>query len=194
MYLLVDELSPRYIQKQLIFTPLNSPKYVHSIQPMNILGIDQSFTSTGLILLNNEKIVDSWLVKSDHTQDIFTRASYIADNIRDKVLDNNIDKIGIEGLAFGGIGNATRDLSGLQFIIIDRLRHETNIDKNIIIISPLTIKKYATNKKGKIEKKDMYESLPQEIKNFFQERGYKKTKGLYDLTDAYWIAMYISNM
>jgi Holliday junction resolvasome RuvABC endonuclease subunit len=92
--------------------------------------------------------------------------------------------VALEGLAFSKMGNATRDLAGLQFSIITYLRYVCQY--KTLIISPNTVKKTATGK-GNAKKEEMYEALPQEVKNLFKDMNLKKTTGRYDLTDSYWI-------
>ena len=54
---------------------------------------------------------------------------------------------------------------------------------------PNTVKKVATGK-GKADKQELYEALPLKPQALFSEKmGLKKTTGLYDLTDAYWIGV-----
>jgi Holliday junction resolvasome RuvABC endonuclease subunit len=85
-------------------------------------------------------------------------------------------------------GNATRDLAGLQFVIINKLRFKGTY--SVDIIAPNAVKKLATGN-GKAKKQELYEALPESTQKAFDELGVKKTTGRYDLTDAYWIAMAI---
>jgi Holliday junction resolvasome RuvABC endonuclease subunit len=100
------------------------------------------------------------------------------------------DFIALEGLAFGMTGNATRDLAGLQFSIITVARYIDLI--NIEIVTPLSVKKFATDN-GKAKKEDMIAALPILVGDMFRERGFKKTTGLADLADAYFIAKFIQH-
>lgn len=155
---------------------------------MKVLGIDQSYTSCGWCIIDeNEDVVQFGTIKTSPNSDnnIFTRARTITNELKQIAVTNNISHIGLEGLAFGGFGNATRDLAGLQFLIVDAFGSDS-----VTITAPTSVKKLAVGKKkGKIEKKDLFDNLPEKIKNDFVESGLKKTKGLYDVTDSYWIAI-----
>jgi len=154
---------------------------------MIILGIDQSFTCTGFCVLSEDKEIIEFgtITTSKDDGDIFIRARKIVDRLKEISNNNKVDKICIEGLAFGGIGNATRQLAGLQFLIVDSFR-----PLSVEIIAPTAVKKLALGKtKGKIVKKDLFDALPEETQKSFLNFGLKKTKGLYDVTDSYWISV-----
>ena len=158
---------------------------------MHYIGIDQSYTSTGYCIIDNDKIIDFGIYTSAST-DIFQRAKDIGVQLTQLVNEYPGCLVSIEGLAFGMRGSATRDLAGLQFVIVDRLISNTHI-KEVEIISPKSIKKFATGSGGsakkKVTKKDMFNSLDEETQHLFKSR-YKITKGLYDITDAYYLARY----
>lgn len=159
-----------------------------------ILGIDQSYTRSGIVVLNaNDKsVLHAECYSSDPEDDIFKRAWDISNKIIAVANEYKPEMIVIEGLAFGARGSATRDLSGLQFVIISNLRFIHNF--NVQIISPRTVKKIASGS-GNSEKNDIVNSLPSEVLNYFKSLGFKKTKGLTDLADAYYIALsyYLKN-
>ena len=157
------------------------------------IGIDQSFTSTGYCVIRDNEVLDFGVFKTTiHDGDIHDRANIIVNNIT--ALCNNYKdfKFSMEGLSFGQRGSATRDLAGLQFIIINYIRFQLNI-LDINIISPKSIKKLATGSGGsskvKVTKTMMVHSLPDEIKALFKTK-YKTSTGLYDVTDAYYLAKY----
>jgi Holliday junction resolvasome RuvABC endonuclease subunit len=155
-----------------------------------ILGIDQSFTSTGLVTWNGSEVVNYQLVKTDKDDldplALFKRCIKISDIIISIIDNTPITQVNLEGLGFGSVGNATRNLAMLQASIITRII-EKHPYVEINIIPPTTLKKFATGA-GKAGKQEMYDALPQEIKNKFKD--IKKTKGLYDLTDAFFLAVY----
>lgn len=153
---------------------------------MTILGIDQSFTCTGYCVLTEEGNISTFgnIRTSTEDGDIYHRARMIVDILREIAYNNNIDTVCIEGLAFGGVGNATRQLAGLQFLIVDSFRPTV-----CNIIAPAAVKKLALGKtKGKIKKQDLFEALPLETQTLFLSSGVKKTTGLYDIVDSYFIA------
>jgi len=157
---------------------------------MKVMGIDQSFTSSGIIILNNDDIIHSECFKTNKEDNRFNRAYVITVRIKQLIDEYHPDIIEIEGLAFAMRGNATRDLAGLQFVIVTYLQEVMH--KEVDIISPLTIKKFATGS-GKAKKDEMISHLPEDVLQLFLSTGVKKTTGLADLTDAYWIAKLTSN-
>lgn len=152
------------------------------------MGIDQSFTSTGTCLVDETgSVVGVGVITSNKTLDSFERAWTISQYILSVVFEYKPLNVGIEGLAFGGVGDATRQLAGLQYTIVNSLRKQASID--CCIVAPTTVKKFATTK-GKASKQEMVDALPKEVLGAILEKNYKKTTGLYDVTDAYFIAMY----
>lgn len=151
---------------------------------MKILSIDQSYTSSGIAVFEDGNFLRAEIFKSDPEKDIFSRVWDITQHIVGIAIKEKPDMIALEGLAFAKFGNATRDLAGLQFTLIVHLKYVHQF--NIKVIPPNTVKKIATGK-GNSKKEEMYECLPAGIKQVFLDMGAKKTKGLYDLSDAYWI-------
>lgn len=155
-----------------------------------ILGIDQSFTSSGICIMDMEEniVLHETINTTDADGDIFDRCLKVIDRLDELALMFRPVRIGLEGLAFSKFGNATRDLAGLQAAIVTHLRYrKPNQSKNLEIISPNLLKKYATGS-GSADKNKMYDSLPAEPKAVYS--AYKKTKGRSDVVDAYWIAKY----
>ena len=164
---------------------------------MLVLGIDQSYKSTGIVLLEDETIVDVLTFAANTIKiekkveveiDRFDQADEIANFIGDYLLKHLPEAIGVEGLAHGGLGSMTRDLAGLQFTIINHLR--TLNFRRLELVPPTSVKKFATGK-GNSKKELLYEHLPDSTKLLFDEKGFKKSKGRYDVTDAYWIARFL---
>ena len=82
---------------------------------MKVLGIDQSFTSCGIVLLEDGemKFYEKFVTRKD--DDIFDRAQELTVHIQLKAMQFEPDIVALEGLSFGSKGNATRDLGGLMF-------------------------------------------------------------------------------
>lgn len=156
------------------------------------LGIDQSYSCTGLLLLDNNKITHWDLIRTSKDYEIYERAWIISQSVHEVVKQYKPDVIGIEGLAFSGAGNATRDLAGLQFMLVIYLKYIYK-HPNVQVIPPTTIKKFATGK-GNCNKDAMVEALPRHIADCFVKLKLLKSKGLYDVCDAYWIAKYVSSI
>ena len=168
------------------------------------LGIDQSFTSTGIVVLDDiGAMIKFATIKSDKQLDAFERAWLISQEISNSYINFYApEMVGLEGLAFSKFGDATRDLAGLQFTLVNCLRHVHSYDEadeelapgtSVIIVSPNELKKFATGK-GNAKKQQMVDCLPKNVLESFKKQNYKKTTGLYDLADAYWIAKYTSEV
>lgn len=151
---------------------------------MKILAVDQSFTSCGLIVFDDSKMIELYRFVSNKQLDNFDRAWEVASAVRSTALKHSVLYVALEGLAFGGVGDATRNLAGLQYTIVTTLRNIDYIDT--LIIPPTNVKKMATGK-GNAKKEDLHAALPQEVKDIFAANNWKKTTGLFDMTDAYWI-------
>ena len=157
---------------------------------MNYIGIDQSYTSTGFVVLNDDKkIVDCNIFSTPKSDDIFKRSWDISERIINEITKYDECKLAIEGLAFSMRGNATRDLAGLQFSIVNKIKFILN--QEITIVAPPTLKKSATGN-GKASKEEMIDALPSDILTLFtKEKNWKKSRGLTDVTDAYFLASYL---
>lgn len=156
---------------------------------MRTLGIDQSYKSCAVVVLEDGACINFEIFKKDEDADPFTNAASLAKQIGAKAVVFSPDRIILEGLSFGNLGNMTRDLAGLQFAIVIHLRDHMIYGKDIKIVPPPTLKKFATNN-GRAEKQDMIDKVPTEILTLFKAAGYKKTTGLADLADAYHLANY----
>jgi hypothetical protein len=156
---------------------------------MKTLGIDQSYKSCAVVIMNDDECIDFEILKKDEDEDVFTNAYLLAYKIGKKVVEFTPDRVILEGLSFGNLGNMTRDLAGLQFCIVTYIRHHLLYLRPIDIVPPPTLKKFATGH-GRAEKQDMIDKLPPTIAELFKAQGFKKTTGLSDLADAYHLAKY----
>lgn len=157
---------------------------------MRILGLDQSFKKSGLVVMekNNPNMLHAEKFSTNQSKDYLFRAREVADHISMIIVNYNIDAVCIEGLAFGARGDMTRNLAGLQYMVMAAVRFDNQ--KPITIVTPPTLKKFATGS-GKAPKEDMIKNLPPLIKKYFlDDLGVKKTTGLDDMADAYWLAQY----
>ncbi len=153
---------------------------------MIVLGVDQSYNSSGIVILNGDSnIIHCECFKSNKEFNRFGQAHEVAMHVAGLLDKYQPDVVALEGLAFGMRGNVTRDLGGLQFVIIAHLQEVKK--QPVDIIAPLTVKKFATGS-GRAKKNEMIESLPKQVHDKFTALGVKKTTGLADLADAYWIA------
>ena len=164
---------------------------------MKILALDQSYTCSGIVVFDDGIVVHYSVFKTDKTKDLISkieRAHRIVEYISKIASEFKPDLIAMEGLAYSSVGNATRDLAGLYFMIIDLLlvRKKYKLE----IVTPTQVKHFACGKpeKGKkIDKGDMINALPESTRNKFLELGVKKTTGLADLADAYFIGKFVEN-
>lgn len=151
---------------------------------MKILAIDQSYTSSGIVILDDGVMTYCERFVTDKEKDVFERAWELTEQLRAIALNCKPDLIAMEGLAFAKNGNATRDLAGLQHTIMTVMRFVDGWP--VVIISPNTVKKTATGK-GNAKKDEMVLQLPADVRSEFDALGVKKTTGLQDLSDAFWI-------
>jgi len=159
---------------------------------MNICAIDQSLTSTGVTIfdISTEEILYMGLIKTT-PRDKFSGVENSEEerifSIR-KDLIKLIDKYDckfafMEGLSFNNRNSiSARILAGIYYTMLttfmDRfLSYQT--------FPPTTVKAFAV--KGNASKEEMFEALPEEVKNRINEMNAKKTTGMFDLTDSYFI-------
>lgn len=155
---------------------------------MITMGVDQSYTSSGFCIVdgNSNHVTDFGTFTTSKELDVYDRANLVADFIIDKAVACGVGHISIEGLAFGIRGDATRDLAGLLFTIVGNVRRRAP-HIGLTIIAPTSLKKFATGT-GKSDKAAMIAAVPQTTLDRFVEAKYKKTTGLADIVDAYWLA------
>lgn len=159
------------------------------------LSVDQSFTATGWTVCkgNSESItmLDCGCITTDKDKPIYERALEIADALLDVYEEYEPDGFIIEQLAFGAMGNATRNLAGLLFVIITSLIRRNGLDceKDITFVTPTSAKKCFTGS-GKASKSDMWNHCPKKVIDSITAKGYLKSKGGYDVVDAYSFSYY----
>jgi len=152
---------------------------------MLVMGIDQSYTKLGYCILDGDSVIAYGTFTSDKTRDVYDRANSAAEFVTSIINKYNIQQVALEGLAFGNMGNATRDLAGLLFVLVTSIRLLCKL-VTISIIAPTAVKKLATGS-GKAKKDDMINALPVDVLAQFK-LTHKKTTGLADIADAFWIA------
>lgn len=156
---------------------------------MRIISVDQSFTHCAYVVFEDNTMTEFGVFTSDKTKPMHIRAFDVASQIKDLYMRVAPDTILFEDLAYGSVGNATRDLAGLLFTI-RAILHQSTPNFEHAVIPPTAVKKKALGK-GKGTKTDMITALPDHIANQFKSMNYKKTTGLGDLADAYWIGQTI---
>ena len=153
------------------------------------MGIDQSLSCSGVVLFLEDDVIHHKTIKTSKDDgSLFKRCAMISKEIDALMRQYAVTDVNIEGLSFGmSRGNVTRDLAALQGVIITNIL--TNYDIECKIVAPKAVKKFATGS-GKATKPEMIESVPDEIMDKFKASGHKKTTGLADLADAYWIGRF----
>jgi Holliday junction resolvasome RuvABC endonuclease subunit len=153
------------------------------------LGFDQSYTNSGFCVTDESgAVIDFGTFKSAKAMDVYDRATAVAQFVIDTVNKHNVVHVNLEGLAFGIRGDATRDLAGLLFTIVIALRRSAP-SVTMTVVPPTTLKKFATGT-GKSDKAAMISSVPAETLQRFEDAKFKKTTGLADVCDAYWLSKY----
>lgn len=147
-------------------------------------GIDQSLTKTGVVIFDNDfqvmihhEVIETKLNKVD-ALDSFKRVAEIASRIEFLCNFYSVSSVRIEGLSYGSLGQATRTLAGLHYVIVDRLMH-ASID--VAVIAPTALKKAATGS-GRADKQMMLDACPSDVCEQLSKFG--KTKERFDLADA----------
>lgn len=161
------------------------------------IGIDQSFSCTAVYCHAPTHGYQEHYIptKEQATLDKIDRATIISKKVANfvhRMLESHPMmelEIRIEGLSMGVNTTSSRDLAGLQFMIIAAIR-EIGVD-NIKIIPPKTLKKLATGT-GNADKQLMLDSIKkvprigEKVFEIFET--VPKTKGRFDLADAFWLA------
>lgn len=154
-----------------------------------IIGIDQSFTNNAFCVFNNlGELIDFDVIKSKKVSEDTSyeeRILEITEALFERLERYNIRHISLEGLAMARNSVTARPLAGLFYYLCIEFK-KRGIPYSVI--SPTTVKKFAI--KGNAKKEEMYAVIPENIKEKFLEKGFKKTTGLFDLTDAYFIGKY----
>jgi Holliday junction resolvasome RuvABC endonuclease subunit len=162
---------------------------------MRVLSVDQSLSCTAWCVASKETdgtitVEDFGIIKTNKELTLYQRIIKIRDALISVIKDNGgIDEVVFEQLAFGGYGNASRNLAGLlASVIIGLLDEGLYTEEEIHLIAPKAAKKILTGN-GNASKDLMVESLPKDLRSRFTEEGYKKTTGLRDLADSYAISL-----
>jgi len=153
---------------------------------MRIIGIDPSYSCTGICILEDEDLIHAECFKTTTARNHFERCYDIAQYLGALVNEWDIEQVQIEGLNLGvRRSDVTRDLAGLFYTIVIQLSIVQNLPTNII--APTSVKKYGAHY-GWAKKEDMIAALPDAVRDYFFSLGYKKTTGIADLADSFFIA------
>ena len=154
-----------------------------------VMGIDQSLTSTGICIIDADTVVHTEVFrtekgKEDFIEDVMVRVTAISARIVKLVTFYKVETVIIESPSLCSVGNATRSLAMLFAIIQADLR---KLGVLPVSVPPKSLKKVATGS-GNANKEAMLSAVPSHIMARFMY--VPKTKGRYDLADAYHLATY----
>lgn len=108
------------------------------------VGIDHSFTGTGVVLLDKGgEILEQKLIKSNPKQTIEERLIDLKEQLSFIPVIVNLKRVCIEGPSYGSNGQFILQMGALHFII-RILLFENNVDYEII--TPGALKKFVTGK------------------------------------------------
>ena len=183
----------------------------------NVLSIDQSLAKCAVVVWKDNVPIFWDVFKSGgieckkklksvtYFEKEVDKIDFISDNIISIVHKYNIEKVILEGLALNAVGNATRSLAGLYYVLLHRLKQLDLVEpENIVVISPTQVKSKARllmenngeletiNDKGKAKKSKI--KMDKQIMTSIAEQywpqvldGYKNSgenAGKEDLSDA----------
>lgn len=163
---------------------------------LTVLGIDQSLTSTGIVVLeafneNHVEVAHYQQVKSsrmceDWVTDTLSRSAAIAREILVVIEQYQPDYVVFESPSLCSKGSATRTLSMLLGILLDRLPSGIGM----LHVPPSTLKKFATGT-GNAGKDLMVEAVSSVNRGLYETLvELPKSHGRYDIADACHLANY----
>ena len=148
-----------------------------------VLSIDQSIRSSGFIIFLGNSIQSFGTIKCPKDiEDPVLQLIWVIKEFTRMIKVFKIEEVTLEGLPFGMQSSSVRILAALFFMML-----RVCVEKNIkyTVIPPSEAKKIAIN--GKASKEEMINALPVDFKKMILDAGFKKTTGLSDITDAYFI-------
>lgn len=157
---------------------------------MVFLSLDQSLSCTGYTLWTNTPVGGyilsdfGTLQRPKDITDTVLQIKWMKEQVAQLMADNKVTSVALEGLPYGMQSTSVRSLSALYFCL---LLHFEKTETLVTVVTPTQAKKCAV--KGNASKQEVYEALPQELREQIEQKGFKKTTGMYDIADAYWIAL-----
>ena len=122
----------------------------------NVLSIDQSIAKCAVIVWNDNVPIFWEVFKSGgieckkklksvtYFDKEVDKIDFISDNVIELVKEYNVEKVILEGLALNAVGNATRSLAGLYYVLLHKLKQLDLVEpENIVVISPTQVKSKA---------------------------------------------------
>ena len=122
----------------------------------NVLSIDPSLAKCAVVVWNDNTPIFWDVFKSGgieckkklksvtYFEKEVDKIDFISDNIISVVNEYNVEKVILEGLALNAVGNATRSLAGLYYVLLHKLKQLDLVEpENIVVISPTQVKSKA---------------------------------------------------
>ena len=159
---------------------------------MVFLSLDQSLSCTGYTLWAKSPrkaegtyklVAFGTLSRPKYITDTVLQIKWMKEQVVQLMEEHKVTSVALEGLPYGMQSTSVRSLSALYFCL---LLHFEKTETLVTVVTPTQAKKCAI--KGNASKQEVYEALPQELREQVEQKGFKKTTGMYDIADAYWIA------
>ncbi|MGL5013483.1 MAG: hypothetical protein ACRC6V_04210 [Bacteroidales bacterium] len=122
----------------------------------NVLSIDPSIAKCAVVVWNDNVPIFWDVFKSGgveckkklksvtYFEKEVDKIDFISENIISLVNKYNVEKVIIEGLALNAVGNATRSLAGLYYVLLYKLKQLDLVEpEDIVVISPTQVKSKA---------------------------------------------------
>jgi len=159
---------------------------------MILMSIDQSLSCSGVMVWEKGDVKQALLIKTPTSLSVIERIRDISVELEQMITEYKITHIVIESLPYGLNSTSVRPLAGLYYCI-----QNLCIDLHIQFAEAnvTAVKKFATGS-GRAKKPEMIAAAqlaaPKLFKNIM-DSGVKKTTGLADLADSYFIGAYFGN-
>lgn len=128
----------------------------------------------------------------DFVQDTYDRAMHIGQRLVRIADAHKPDYVVFETPSLASKGNATRTLPMLLGSLLTQLSNTLSREGvKLVTVPPTSLKKFATGK-GNATKDQMVEAIEAKEPEFYKELVDKpKSKGRYDLADAFWLSQWV---
>jgi len=153
-----------------------------------ILGVDQSFSNTGLVIVEDNRIIYADSISTKNNISLEDRIIIICKHIINICKEYNVYQVCIEGLSYNSRFASARQLAGLFYVILNELKRN-NIIYNIV--EPKSLKKLSTGN-GNANKELMINSISERNKLILSKLSNinVNSKKFEDISDAYHLSMY----
>ena len=147
-----------------------------------LMSIDQSLSCSGIVIW--EDTPKALTIKTSNSLSTVERIRIITASILELIVKHSVTEVVIESLPYGLNSTSVRPLAGLYYAI-QSLGYDHGFAFNEANVT--AVKKYATGS-GKAKKSDMILAFSETpLYQAVIEKGYKKTTGLADIADAFYI-------